>query len=168
MSEPREKGPRRFVVDTNVFVAAIKPFSKVRRGTAQTETGSLSLLLKLINDDEFELFADAWLLDEYRRLGEELNSETSDLILSQLTRKTHAISELKSKVVARCRPYLPEGEAADVLHAAACLQAGAVLITNDKDFERIGDSGVIQVWSISEAIRNLSGESWGRRGRETH
>ena len=42
------------------------------------------------------------------------------------------------------------------MHAATCLQAKAVLITNDRDFDGIKESGVIEVWSISEAIRKLS------------
>ena len=155
MSESGRSGTRRFVVDTNVFVAAIKPFSKSGHGGASTSTSSLVLLLMLINDDELELFANRWLLDEYKRLGEELSSETSELILGQLTAKMEA-TELEEKAVARCRPYLPDGEDADVMHAATCLQSRAVLITNDRDFDRIKESGVIEVWSISEAIRKLS------------
>ena len=112
-------------------------------------------MLKLINDDELELFANRWLLDEYKRLGEEMNSETSELILGQLTAKMREPIELEGKAVARCRPYLPEGEPADVLHAATCLQSRAVLITNDRDFERIKESGVIEVWSIRDAIMKL-------------
>ena len=42
------------------------------------------------------------------------------------------------------------------MHAATCLQAKAVLITNDRDFDGIKESGVIEVWSISEAIKKLS------------
>jgi hypothetical protein len=80
----------------------------------------------LINDDELELFANRWLLDEYKRLGEELSSETSELILGQLTAKMEA-TELEEKAVARCRPCLPDGEDADVMHAATCLQSRAVL-----------------------------------------
>ena len=156
MSESGKSGPGRFVVDTNVFVAAIKPFSKSGHGRASTETSSLALLLRLINDDELELFANKWLLDEYKRLGEELSSETSDLILGQLAAKMREATELEEKAVARCRPYLPDREDADVLHAATCLQSRAVLITNDRDFDRIKESGIIEVWSISHAIRRLS------------
>ena len=66
MSESeRESAPRHFVVDTNVFVSAIKPFS--RRGRkARTGTGSLALLLRLITDTELELFGNLWLFDEYK------------------------------------------------------------------------------------------------------
>ncbi|MDV3243971.1 MAG: PIN domain-containing protein [Nitrososphaerales archaeon] len=156
MSESeRESAPRRFVVDTNVFVSAIKPFSR-RNRTARTNTSSLALLMRLITDTELELFGNLWLFDEYKRLAEELNSETSELILGHLTGKMHEVIEIREEGVARCRPYIPEREAADVMHAATCLQAGAVLITNDRDFDRIRDSGMIEVWSISEAIRRLS------------
>ena len=151
----RESAPRRFVVDTNVFVSAIKPFS--RRGrTARTDTGSLALLMRLITDNELELFGDLWLFNEYRRLADELSSETSELIIEQLAEKMRVVTGIRDQAVERCRPYLPEREAADIMHAAACLQAKAVLITNDLDFDRIKESGVIEVWSISEAIRKLS------------
>jgi predicted nucleic acid-binding protein len=154
MSELERKDLRRFVVDTNVFVAAIKPLLGSRRG-ASSGTSSLALLLRLINDDELELFANLWLLDEYRRLARELRSRTSDLILGELIARMHE-AELEEEMVARCRPYLPEHEGADVLHAATCLQSGAVLITNDRDFDKIREAGVIEVWSIGEAIKRLS------------
>ena len=131
-----ESAPRRFVVDTNVFVSAIKPFS--RRGRkARTDSGSLALLLRLITDTELELFGNLWLFDEYKRLAEELSSETSELILGQLTEKMGEVAEIEDQAVARCRLYIPEREAADIMHAATCLQTKAVLITNDRDFDRI-------------------------------
>ena len=105
MSESGKSGPRRFVIDTNVFVAAIKPFSKLGHGRASSGTKSLALMLRLINDDELELFANRWLLDEYKRLGEELSSPTSELILGQLTARMAEVTELEEKAVARCRPY---------------------------------------------------------------
>jgi hypothetical protein len=76
----RESVRRRFVVDANVFVSAIKPFSR-RNRKARTDTGSLALLVRLITDAELELFGSLWLFDEYKRLAEELNSEASELIL---------------------------------------------------------------------------------------
>jgi predicted nucleic acid-binding protein len=153
MSESGRKGPGRFVVDTNVFVAAIRPFA--RHGHS-SPTSSLALVLRLINDDELELFGNRWLLEEYARLAEGLKSETSTLILGHLAAKVRDVIEIREEAVARCSKYLPEGEAADVMHAATCLQSGAVLITNDRDFDRIRDSGIIEVWSIGEAIKRLS------------
>ena len=43
----------------------------------------------------------------------------------------------------------------DIYHAATCLQEGAVLITNDRHFDRINDEKIIEVWSISEAIEEF-------------
>lgn len=117
--------------------------------------GSLSLLVRLITDDGLELFGNRWLLDEYTRLAEELGSVTSSIILGALAGKTRVL-EIGNEAVGRCRPFLPEGEAADVKHAATSLQADAVLITNDRDFDRIKVAGIIEVWGISEAIRKLS------------
>jgi predicted nucleic acid-binding protein len=142
------------VVDANVFIAAVKPFTKRQR--ARKAAGSLSLLLRLITDSELELFASRPLLDEYRHLARELSSETSMLILGQLSAKAREVTEIREAEVAICKPYFPEGEAADVLHAAAALQSDAVLISNDKDFDKIRDVGIIEVWSISEAMRELS------------
>lgn len=83
MKKPK-KSTRRFVVDTNVFVAAIKPFTKENPARKTSPTTALALLLKIITDGNFELIASAGLVSEYRKLAEELNSPTSTLILEQL------------------------------------------------------------------------------------
>ena len=152
MSEP-QRSTRRFVVDTNVFVAAIKPFSRDDR-ESQLETRTLSLLIELIVNGQLELVGNSRLLDEYRRLAEELSSETSRLILGQLIQKTEVV-EVDEEVALRCTPYLPREETSDLIHAATALQTGAVVITNDRHFDRIGRSGAIQVWNINEAMRRL-------------
>ena len=66
------------------------------------------------------------------------------------------IVEVDERALARCRQHLPASASADVVHAATALQARAILITNDRDFDKIRGSGLIQVWSIAEAIRSLS------------
>jgi len=38
------------------------------------------------------------------------------------------------------------------------LQEGAVLITNDRHFDKINDEKIIEVWSISKAIKELKYE----------
>ena len=152
MNRP-EKGERRFVVDTNVFVAAVKPFSKPTRDVRK-DTKTLNLLVKLITDERLEIIGNSRLVAEYSRLAEELDSKTSRLILQQLAAKMETI-EVSEEASGRCRPYLPKRESADVIHAATCLQAKAILITNDADFDRIKKAGVIEVWSISEAIRRM-------------
>ncbi|MCL5318274.1 MAG: PIN domain-containing protein [Thaumarchaeota archaeon] len=152
MSEP-EKRIRRFVIDTNVFVSAIKPFSK-HSGGSYKDAKTLSLLIKLIVNEDFELVGNSRLVDEYKRLSEELDSETSRLILRNLTRKVKIV-EVDEAALMNCKPYLPVKESADVMHAATSLQTNAIRITNDKDFDMIRRSEIIRVWSISEAIRNL-------------
>jgi predicted nucleic acid-binding protein len=114
----------------------------------------LALLVRLINDDGMELFGNRRLIDEYTRLAEELGSETSSLILGQLASKVSVI-EITEDAIKRCTPYLPKEEAADIMHAGTSLQTGAVLITNDKHFNRMKGAGLIQVWSTGEAIRRL-------------
>ncbi len=148
-----ERSRRRFVVDANVFVAAIKPFSTPDQ-KSRKDTKTLSLLVRLIVEERLELVGSSRLADEYRRYAEELESETSTLILNQLMSKMKIV-EVDEKTLMRCKPYLPAEESADVVHAATSLETGAILITNDRDFDRIGRSGIIQIWGISEAIRRL-------------
>lgn len=93
-------------------------------------------------------------MDEYKRLAEELKSETSRLILRNLIEKVKIV-EIGENKLTHCRPHLPANESADVVHAATSLQTNAILITNDRDFDKIKQSKIIEVWSISEAIRNL-------------
>lgn len=66
-----------------------------------------------------------------------------------------AVIQVTEEMIRSCKPYLPEKEAADMVHAAVCLQTGALLITNDSDFNVIRDEGIIEVWSISDAIRRI-------------
>lgn len=54
-----------------------------------------------------------------------------------------------------CKPFFSEKEYADLYHAATCLKANAILITNDKDFNRIAKTSIIKVWSITRAIKEL-------------
>lgn len=150
----QEKHTKSFVVDTNLFVAAIKPFSRLSRRSRSAETKSLSLLVKLIMSDELELKGNSILMNEYRRFAQELHSEASRLILKQLIEKT-AVVDVTEYSIDRCKPYFPTLESADIIHAATCLQTDSILITNDRHFREIKESGKIVVWSITEAMRNL-------------
>lgn len=158
MSE-QERNIRSFVIDTNLFVAAIKPFSKASLSSSTTathykETKTLSLLVKLIVSEDFELKGNSILVQEYKQFAQELQSETSRLIIRQLIEKMKLI-HFTIESINECKLFLPPTESADIVHAATCLQSGATLITNDKDFNGIKRSGKIKVWSISEAIQKL-------------
>jgi predicted nucleic acid-binding protein len=66
-----------------------------------------------------------------------------------------AVLEISDEAIAQCMPFFPEGQVADALHAATCLYAGGILVSNDRHFEKIRQSEIIEVWTISEAIAEL-------------
>jgi predicted nucleic acid-binding protein len=129
--------------DTNLFISAAK--SGITKSTA--------LIFKLCFDESIELVGNSVLLEEYERYIELTGK--SGRILLEIIRNRMMIVEPDRESIELCRPYIPEGEYADLYHAATCLKADATLITNDRDFEKIREAGLIRVWNISEAIENL-------------
>ncbi len=129
--------------DTNLFISAAK--SGITKSTA--------LIFKLCFDEAIELVGNSVLLEEYERYTELTGK--SGRILLEIIRNRMRIEEPDRESIELCKPYIPEGEYADLYHAASCLKAKAVLITNDRGFEKIKKAGLIRVWSISEAIENL-------------
>ncbi len=132
----------RFLLDTNVFIAAVK-----RDWTKTTE-----LVIRLIDGQE-DLIADEALIGEYGRYAKDLG-DFGQLLLYRLLQKV-VVLEQSDEEIARCLPFFPDSQEADVLHAATCLSAGGILISNDKHFEKIRSAGIIEVWTISEAIDRL-------------
>jgi predicted nucleic acid-binding protein len=65
------------------------------------------------------------------------------------------IDNPSEEYVSDCKQYFPKNEMADAVHAATCLQSNAVLISNDKHFDKIRKLKIIEVWKISEAIEKL-------------
>jgi len=132
---------KRFLIDTNVFIAGVK------KGWTKTT----DLILYLLTNPDFEIVADDVLIAEYEKYAKELNAEE---FLEFLKIRVNVFNPSKSEIE-RCKPYFPEEEIADVIHAATCLKTNAILITNDRDFDEIKKAGLIEVWSISEAINRL-------------
>jgi len=130
----------RFLIDSNLFIAAVKS------GWAKS-----SELLSVLLDGSFELVANKALLAEYEKYAQELEAEYIFVYLKSRI----ILTDQSEDEVHRCKPFFPESQASDVVHAATCLHTAAVLITNDKHFDKIRDDGLIRVWSISEAINNL-------------
>jgi len=93
------------------------------------ETTSLRLLLDMIDDTTIALIGNEFLIID----------------------KTEVV-EVDEKFLRICKLYFPEDELIDIYHAATCLQEGAILITNDRHFDKIKDEKIIEVWSISMAI----------------
>jgi predicted nucleic acid-binding protein len=131
------------LLDTNVFIAAAK-----KGWTRTTE-----LVIKLIDGQE-DLIADDALIGEYHKYAGDLG-EHSQLLLRYLLQKV-VVLEISDEAIAVCLPFFPEGQYADVLHAATCLSTGGTLISNDRHFEKIRNAGIIEVWTISEAIHGLT------------
>ena len=135
------KSTEKFLIDTNVFIAAVK-----RGWTDTTE-----LLLHLLSSGKYRLIANDVLLAEYRKYAERLNAMD---FYEFLVRRVEVVNP-KPDDVQKVLPYFPKSQAADAVHAATCLITGAVLITNDRHFERISKAGLIEVWSITTAIKRL-------------
>ena len=129
----------RFLIDSNLFIAAVK--------SGWTKS---SELLSALLDGSTEV-ANKAPLAEYEKYAQQLEAE---YIFSYLKSRIILIDVSEEKVQ-ECRPFFPESQFSDAVHAATCLQSGAILITNDKHFDNIKDVGLISVWTISEAIKNL-------------
>lgn len=129
-----------------MFIAAIKNPKK--------ETNSLRLLLELIDDASIALIGNDFLIMEMEKYAQVFESNRGNEILQKLIAKTEVI-DVKEKFLYLCKSYFPEEELIDIYHAATCLQGDAILITNDRHFDKINDEKIIEVWSISRAIEEL-------------
>ncbi len=135
-----------FLLDTNVFIAAIKAPKKY--------TKTLQLMLVMIEDEDIQLVGDEFLVEEYIRYAEEFKSETASAILGALLDKMELVQVGKNHIKI-CKNYIRTPNLADIIHTAACLKSEAIMITNDKHFNRIRDEGIIKIWSVTEAIKEL-------------
>lgn len=138
------------MLDTNVFIAAFK--------SGYTKT--TCLILKLLTDSSIELIVNSVLLEEYKSWLNKLSSKLPNIKVQAETLYSLIVSKAVSvepdrNHIEECKPFIPEGEYADLYHAATCLKANAILITNDKDFDRIARTSIIEVWSITKAIKEL-------------
>jgi len=78
----------------------------------------------------------------------------AETLYSLIVRKAILI-EPDSLHIEQCKPFIPKNEYADLYHAATCLKANAILITNDKDFDKVAKAGIIEVWNITKVIKEL-------------
>ena len=140
-----ERSTRTFLLDTNVFVAAVK---KPRR-----ETATLRFILALLEREDVRLVGHVFWVEEMLRYAEEFRSETAAWLVGALLSRTRLV-DVAPNFVTVCAKYVTTPDTADILHAAACLQEQAILVSNDKHFDRIRDEGIIEVWSITKAIRS--------------
>ena len=135
-----------FLLDNNVFIAAIKEPTRA--------TATFRLFFKIIQDRNIRLVGNEFLLEEMARYAEVFKSEMASILLYALISKMNVV-EVQDKFAVICRAFMDTEDLADVIHAATCLQTGAVLITNDRDFDPVRDEGIVEVWSTTKAIQNL-------------
>jgi predicted nucleic acid-binding protein len=140
------QGTRAFLLDNNVFIAAIRKPTR--------ETATLRLILRLIQDRVIRLVGNEFLLEEMARYAEVFGSEMASTLLFAMISKMEVV-DVQGKYVTICRSYMDTDDLADVIHAATCLQTDAILITNDHHFDPVRDEGIVEVWSIAGAIREL-------------
>jgi len=131
----------RFVLDNNLIISAIK--SGWKRST--------DLLFTLLLSDA-AIFVNKELLFEYEKY---INKILGLPHLFLLIQKRSVLIDPSTDALCVCRPFFPESEFADIVHAATCLEAEAILISNDAHFNEIKKSALVEVWNISEAIRRI-------------
>lgn len=131
----------KFLLDTNVFIASVK----------KGWTDTTELVFHVLSDDKYRVIGNDVLLAEYRKYAERLNAWN---FYEFLRLRMEIVNPTRIEVL-RLLPYFPPSQIADAVHAATCLKTGAILITNDRHFEKVAEEGLIEVWSISEAIRKV-------------
>jgi predicted nucleic acid-binding protein len=100
----------RFLIDSNLFIAAVKG-----RWTKSSE------LLSMLLDSPIELVANKALLSEYEKYAKELGAEyIFDYLKSRII-----LVDQSDEEVGLCKPFFPNNQAADIVHAATCLQRAA-------------------------------------------
>jgi len=130
----------RYLLDNTVFIAAVK-----RRWTKSTE-----LIYQLL-DSPAELFANELLVFEYEKYAKTLGTYE---LLDYLKKSIIQVNPSQEEIDA-CAAFFPESELSDIVHAATCLYADAILITNDNHFNKIKKAEIIEVWSNTKAIKRL-------------
>jgi len=128
----------RYLLDNTVFIAAVK-----RKWTKSTE------LIYHLLDSPAELFANELLIFEYQKYANALGASE---LLDYLEKSVIHVNPSQEEIDA-CAPFFPESELSDIVHAATCLYADAILITNDNHFNKIKNSGLVEVWSNTKAIK---------------
>ena len=130
----------RYLLDNTVFIAAVK-----HRWTKSTE------LVYHLLDSQAELFANELLIFEYEKYAKTLCTyELLEYLENAVIRVNPSQEEIDI-----CATFFPDSEISDIVHAATCLYADAILITNDNHFNKIRAAKIIEVWSNTKAIRRL-------------
>jgi len=104
-----ERPTRTFLLDTNVFVAAVKD--------PRRETATPRLLIGLLGREEVELVGDEYWAEELLRYTEEFRSETATWLAGALLGRARLV-RIAPKCVKLCAQYMATPDPADFAHAA--------------------------------------------------
>ncbi len=137
------ESPPPVLLDTNVFVAAIK--------TPRRPTKSLRLLLRFVEED-VRLVGNDLLATEYLRYAQLFPSAMASSLAAAVLDRMDLIA-VEDRFIRACSAYFQSTQLADLVNAATCLQTGAILVSNDRDFDSIHQAGLIQRLTLSQAIR---------------
>ena len=135
--------------DTNVYIAAIK--------TPSRPADSLRLVVYLL-EDEFRFVGNDLLATEYLRDAQVFPSPLSISLASAILDRMEVIA-VEHRFVRACFPYFRFTDLADLVHAATCLQTGAILVSNDRDFDPITRANLIKRLTVTQAIRRWVGKA---------
>ncbi len=116
----------------------------------------MKLIIHLIANDDLQLIGDNYLAEEMIRYIEVYPPETAASLLEALALKMELI-DVEARYLKICREYVETADLSDVVHAAACLQTGSTLISDDHHFDRIRDEEIIKAWNTKTAIKELLG-----------
>ncbi|MGI0149007.1 MAG: type II toxin-antitoxin system VapC family toxin [Thermoplasmata archaeon] len=139
--------PTAVLLDANVYIAAIR--------TPRRPTDYLQLLIRLLKG-EFRLVGNDLLATEYLRYAQVFPSALSVSLASAILDRMDVIA-VEDRFVRTCSAYVRPPDLADIVHAATCLKTGAILVSNDKDFDPITRAKVIDRLTVTEAIRQWVG-----------
>lgn len=132
------------MLDTNLVVAATRRLPAV--------SPSLRLLAALVEGPNVDLVANPVLLREWRRnAGPSL---TAQEIVETLAARCRVVWPNPAALRAT-KPHFQSGSAADWLHAATCLDTGAILVSNDRDFSALAGSALVEVWTASRLLGHI-------------
>jgi predicted nucleic acid-binding protein len=140
-----EDEPRSVLLDANLFVAAIKNPSR--------ETDTYRLVVHLLERKGIHLVGNVLLAQEYLRYAEVFPSPTAAALAAALAEKMEIV-RVEDRFVLACSPHFPRAKGADCVHAATCLQTGAILVSNDKDFDSVAKAGLVRRWTAADAVRH--------------
>ena len=137
-------GPDAVLLDTNVFVSAVKDPAR--------QTATFRLIVNLLAREGVRFVGNDILAWECLRYAQVFPSPTAAAIASAILERMEIV-RVEDRFLMACAPYFGPGNASDCVHAATCLQTGAVLVSNDRDFDPVRRAGLVEVVTITDALR---------------